>query len=139
MNAMPSGLNETVIKTNLLTAEWKQKPCTLTIRPAELVITSKGIPDIHIAMEQISALMFKDESVPDKAMAGFGIDYKDRGPARLMFFNDGWFPVSKTRKAVEAIQAAHYHWSKGELAPLNVIDVSALEKKAASSVIHRNI
>lgn len=130
----------TVIRTFLLNHQCEQVPCKLTIRPSELVVTSSGIPDIHIAMERINTVMFEDKSTPKMSMAGFGIDYVDHGPARLMFFNTGLFPVRKTRKTVEAIQTAHREWVKGSAVDaLQVIDVNATKKRTANSVIHRTI
>lgn len=127
-----------VIKTTLLTVGGDRKACDVIVRESEIVVKSRGIADIHIAMERLTALMFEDKSTPEMSMAGFGIDYVDRGPARLMFFNDSWFPVHNTRKAVSLIQNAHHAYFKGcDVAPLNFIDVSTLKKQAANSAVHR--
>jgi hypothetical protein len=153
------------IHTDLLTVGGFRKPCTINVYPDKIIVTSKlmgtaqqradaiiqekkegrflmlghGI-DATIPLGSISAILFEDKSEDELSMAGFGIDYSDHGPARLMFFNQGMLSVGKTRKAVKMIQDAHQAWFKGcEVDPISVIDVSSLKKKAANSAVHRNI
>jgi hypothetical protein len=126
------------VDTRILTVGGESKPCTVIVRTDRIIVKSIG-NNTEIPMETLSTVMFEDKTTDGLSMAGFGIDYCDSdGPARVMFFNQGAFSVRRTHKIVALIQTTHQNWSQANnVNSLPVIDVSALKKQVADSVVHR--
>ena len=128
----------TTIATSLLTVGGTLKSCTVIVQPERILVKSKG-GVTEIQMGALSTVMFEDKTTEELPMAGFGIDYRDsEGSARVMFFNQGAFAVRRTRKTITLIQTAHKDWLQGHKGDtLSVVDVSAIKKQIANSVVHR--
>jgi hypothetical protein len=95
------------IKTVLVNGHMDRQKASIWIRPSGIEVKSPN-QTVKIPFEQITRCLWEDKTVDDHFMAGFSIDYHDEtGPARLIFFEDGWFPVSHVKSHTKKIKDAH--------------------------------
>lgn len=126
-------------RTHLFTPAGEFKTCILCVARDGLNVYYSGGHSVHIGMEAISEIMFEDRRAAHLPMAGCGVDYEDAsGGARLLFIQQGFGAVKKTRKMVAAITNAHNLWFEGCCVDkLAVHDVSAAYTRLRAGAVHR--
>jgi hypothetical protein len=136
-----------IIETRIVTVGGHTKKATITLLEGGIKVSWKKdnifskteINEINIPFETLSNLNFEDKTTDGHSMAGFGIAYHDgESSAQVIFFENGWSPVRKARKAAEKIESAYKKFFAGcKVEPLEIIDVNQVREKAANNVVHR--